>query len=290
VRAPRVIVVGDVMVDVSVEAGTLAGGGDVHGDVRIRPGGSGANAAVWAAAQGTRVTLVGRIGDDALGRIVSDALATRGVQARLTLDPQARTGAMLVVHGTDERSMVADRGANGRLRATDLPDDMSAEAVLVSGYLLYDEGSEAAALAALQRARAPLIAVEASSWPLLEAYGPARFLEGSSCATLLLANEREAAVLFGSAEAEDLVRASRHGLGVVVKRGAHGARFVAEGAVVDVPAPARSAAVDPTGAGDAFDGVLVASIAAGAPMELALERAVAAGSLVAATNEIWPGP
>ena len=133
---------------------------------------------------------------------VSDALATRGVQARLTLDPQARTGAMLVVHGTDERSMVADRGANGRLRDTDLPDDMSAEAVLVSGYLLYDEGSEAAALAALQRARAPLIAVEASSWPLLEAYGPARFLEGSSCATLLLANEREAAVLFGSAEAE----------------------------------------------------------------------------------------
>ena len=85
------------------------------------------------------------------------------------------------------------------------------------------------------------------------------------------------------------MRASRHGLGVVVKRGAQGARLIAEGAVVDVPAPARSAAVDPTGAGDAFDGVLVASIAAGAPMELALERAVAAGSLVAATNEIWPG-
>ena len=116
-----------------------------------------------------------------------------------------------------------------------------------------------------------------------------RTKSASSCATLLLANEREAAVLFGSAEAEDLVRASRHGLGVVVKRGAQGARFVAEGAVVDVPAPAGSAAVDPTGAGDAFDGVLVASIAAGAPMELALERAVAAGSLVAATNEIWPG-
>ncbi|MBA3728956.1 MAG: hypothetical protein H0W94_07145 [Actinobacteria bacterium] len=54
--APTLIVVGDVMLDVSVAADRLVTGGDVHGDVRVSPGGSGANAAAWAAA-GARVRL-----------------------------------------------------------------------------------------------------------------------------------------------------------------------------------------------------------------------------------------
>ena len=40
------IVVGDLLADVVVDAGTLVRGGDVHGTVRVRPAGSGANAAV----------------------------------------------------------------------------------------------------------------------------------------------------------------------------------------------------------------------------------------------------
>ena len=37
------------MLDVHVASGALARGGDVHGRVAIRPGGTSANAAVWAA-------------------------------------------------------------------------------------------------------------------------------------------------------------------------------------------------------------------------------------------------
>src|SRR2546427_3408277 len=159
------------MVDVSVEAGALATGGDMHGEVRIRPAGGGANAAVWAAQEGARVRLHGRVGDDLPGRLVAQALADRGVEAVLTVDPQARTGAMLVVRQGGERSMVADRGANGRLSTEDLPQRLRAEAVLVSGYLLFHPGSEAAAIAALARSEAPFVAIDASSWPLLEAYG-----------------------------------------------------------------------------------------------------------------------
>jgi sugar/nucleoside kinase (ribokinase family) len=272
------------MIDVSVQAGALASGGDVHGDVRIRPGGGAANAAVWAAAEGALVTLVGRVGDDAMGRMLSEALRERGVETALAVDAQARTGTMLVVRQANERSMVADRGANACLRADDLPKDMTADAVLVSGYLLFAEGSEAAALAALERADAPIVAVEASSWPLLQAYGPERFLAVTSRASLLLANEREAEVLFGPARQMD------RGLRVAIKRGPKGALLVGWGKALDVPAPSASEAVDPTGAGDAFDGVLIAALAAGLSIELALERAVAAGSRVAANHDTWPEP
>src|SRR5205814_3101740 len=60
---PDLIVVGDVMVDVTVEAGALIAEGDVHGEVRLRAGGGGANAAVWAAHRGAQVRLYGRVGD-----------------------------------------------------------------------------------------------------------------------------------------------------------------------------------------------------------------------------------
>jgi sugar/nucleoside kinase (ribokinase family) len=43
---PDLIVVGDLMVDVSVDSAALRQGGDVHGEVLVRPGASAANAAV----------------------------------------------------------------------------------------------------------------------------------------------------------------------------------------------------------------------------------------------------
>src|SRR5687768_18584334 len=129
---PDVIVVGDVMVDVTVRAGELAREGDVHGEVRVRPAGTGANAAVWAASRGAAVRLHGRVGDDMMGRLVCEELQARGVDLAVAVERDGRTGAMLVVVDGDERSMVADRGANGRFGPSDLPDRLQAGAILVS--------------------------------------------------------------------------------------------------------------------------------------------------------------
>lgn len=281
---PDLIVVGDVMVDVSVNAGALATGGDIHGEVRLRPGGAGANAAVWAASQGSRVSLYGRVGGDLPGRFLKEALATRGVDERLTVDPDARTGAMLIVHEAAERSMVADRGANATLSPGDLPAHLEAGAVLVSGYLLFHPGSEPAARAALERADAPVVAVDGASWPLLDAYGARRFLEATANATLLLVNEREADVLTrkGQVTLED------HFARVCRKRGAEGAMLASGGkALVAWPDPVEHP-VDPTGAGDAFDGVLLAALASGASDEEALRRACDAGRAVVMSPDAWP--
>ncbi len=281
------VVVGDVMVDVSVEAGSLARGGDVHGEVRVRPGGSGANAAVWAAEAGARVRLHGRVGDDLAGRLLRQALEARGVEAALTVDAEARTGTMLVVREAGDRSMVADRGANARLSPEDLPQALQARAVLVSGYLLLHEGSEAAGVAALERAAARHVGVDAASWPLLQAFGPERFLEATSRATVLFANAREAEVLAGPDPALAARRLARRYEVVCVKLGRRGAVLAGPRGSVWRPAEAVEE-VDPTGAGDAFDGVFLAALAAGRSPETALAAACAAGAHAAASPELWP--
>jgi sugar/nucleoside kinase (ribokinase family) len=284
---PDVVVVGDVMVDVSVEAGALATGGDVHGEVRIRPAGCGANAAVWAAEEGVRVRLHGRVGDDLTGRLVAEALADRGVEAALTVDPEARTGAMLVVRQRGERSMVADRGANAHVSAADLPSILEAGAVLVSGYLLFDPGSEPAAVAALDRTRADVVAVDAASWPLLEAYGAERFFEATKRATLLLLNEREAEALTGVEPESGWAALWDRYPAVCVKKAA-GATWTSEGKGMAVSVAPAASEVDPTGAGDAFDGVLLAGLASGRPVGDAVLRACSAGSRVAQSLGVWP--
>jgi ribokinase len=281
------VTVGDVMVDVRVEAGALARGGDVHGRVLVQPGGSAANAAVWAAWAGAKTGVHGRVGDDVGGRVLREALAERGVRTHLTVDPEAETGTMLVMHEAGERSMVADRGANARLRPEDLPEAIRSGAVLVSGYLLLQEDSRPAALAALLRAEARYVAIDAASWPLVEAFGVDRFLEETEPANVILANELEARTLTG-AGGEGAVRALGRTYHLAcVKLGERGAVLCVDGEIFEEPAEAV-VEVDPTGAGDAFDGVLLAWLARGASPSEALHRACHAGALEVASRRAWP--
>ena len=59
----RVIVIGDVMTDVIViPEGPLVRGSDRRAQITQRPGGSGANQAVWLGSMGTLVSFVARVG------------------------------------------------------------------------------------------------------------------------------------------------------------------------------------------------------------------------------------
>ena len=285
--APDLVVIGDALLDVVADAAALLEGGDARGSVRVRPGGQGANVAAWAASEGLRVRLHASVGDDAAGRLVRDALEERGVEAALTVDPSAPTGTLLVLVREGERSMVADRGAAARLAPADLPETIEAAAVLVSGYLLFDPGSEEAGRAALERARAPHVAVEASTWPLLEAYGADQFLETTSAATVLLTNEREAEVLTGAPGDEAAAKlAARYGI-AVVKLGARGAALASADVVLRSPAK-EVAAVDPTGAGDAFDAAFLATLVRRRSLGRALDHAITTGAWVVSRKDAWP--
>jgi ribokinase len=281
------ICVGDVMLDVRVDAGELARGGDVHGRVALQPGGTSANAAVWAVANGSRARVHGRVGSDLVGRLLRTELEVRGVEAALVEDREARSGTMLVVHEAGERSMVADRGANAKLESSDLPPRLEAGAVLVSGYLLLQSGAQEAGREAIRRSRATWIGVEAASWPLVEAVGPAGFHELAAGATAVFANEREAwALTEQEPRAAAVVLGERYRL-ACVKQGPEGAVLVVDGEIHEA-SPDPIVERDPTGAGDAFDGTLLGALARGEEPAEALPAACRAGARVAASASPWP--
>jgi sugar/nucleoside kinase (ribokinase family) len=251
------IAVGDLMLDGTLPAPIA--GGRVHGRIELRAGGSAANAALAAARLGASAAVVGRVGADPLGRLVEDALAAAGVEALLARDREARTGCVVVVGGT---SIVADPGASAHLAPDDLPATLEAGAVLVSGYSLLQPGPEAAARAALQRARTDWLAIDAASADLVAAFGIDRFLKATASAGILLANADEARTLTGL-EAGDAARAlARRYRVVCVKLGRAGA-IVASGeefAHVEVQ-PIDN--ILTFGSGDAFAGGFLLSLARG---------------------------
>ena len=271
---PRFVAVGELMLDVDV-----AGGPGHSSRIRVAAGGSAANAGVWAAACGAEVTVVGRVGDDAAGRMLSAALGEHGVEARLAVDPDLPTGTIVTL----EDGVRADRGANARLAPADLPAPLDADVVLVSGYQLLQPGSSEVARAALERSLARWVAVDAASPALLDAE---RFAAATAGANVLLANEEEARRLTGQ-PAERAVRelGARYDV-ACVKLGPAGAVAVRHGRL-ERAAPA-SLAEARAGTGDAFAAGLLVALARGAPLAEALAEGCRCGALAATRRSHWP--
>lgn len=268
------IAVGDVMLDGALPAPIPDG--RVHGRIELRAGGSAANAGLAAARLGARAAVVGRVGADAAGRVVTDELAAAGVEPLLARDDEARTGCVVVVGGT---SIVADPGASTRLAPGDLPESLEAAAVLISGYSLLQPGAEAAARAALERARTDWLAIDAASARLVEAFGVERFYKATAAASVLLANAEEAGALTALEPAEAALALAQRYRVVCVKLGRAGAIAATGGDVVRVEVEPIELA-DTLGAGDAFAGGLLVSLARGAELAAALRAGCDAATAV----------
>ncbi|HZB58545.1 MAG TPA: carbohydrate kinase family protein [Actinomycetota bacterium] len=293
--APTLLVcVGDLMVDVGVEAPALERGGDVDGSIRLGPGGSAANVAAWAVAAGGRARLVAGRGDDLAGRLLAAALEERGIGLHPGDPVGGASGAMLVVMEAGERTFVADPGANLRLGEGDVAAGLEgAGAVFVSGYPLLRPPGRAAAMAAAGaagRAGVPAV-VDAASWPLLTGGAGEPVLAAAALAGTLLANRDEAAALAGRPDpaAAGSWLAERVGT-VVVKCGAAGVVVCAAGrSPAPVPAPAVTA-VDVTGAGDAFAAAYLLARAGGADPPEAAGAGTRLAARAVATSGAWPDP
>lgn len=289
----RVIVVGDLMVDVAATArAQVVRGSDAPATVRFRGGGSGANVAAWLAQEGVPVTLVTRVGDDPAGRADCAGLRAGGVDVRVTVDPGAPTGTCVTVIEPDgERTFLPDRGANLELLPADLPLEVfTPDAHLhLSGYVLLDPDAPArtAGLAALRKAKdlGMSISVDPASSGPLHALGVQTFLDWVAGVETLLPNATELITLTGESDPEraaGLLRTAAWAQEVVVTLGAGGALFrdgLATTATEGVPLVA-GAPIDTTGAGDAFAAAWLAARRAGAGPDEALAAACARGSHV----------
>jgi len=214
----RIVVVGDVMVDVVARlSGPLASASDAPATIRFHGGGSAANAAAWLAAVGAEAVLIGCVGDDERGRRALGELRMAGVDARLAVDPDLPTGTCLVLVGPDgERTMVPDADANDALKDEDLPEELLEPGghLHVAGYALLRNGSRPAARDAIARASTAgmTVSVDPSSSALLAT----EFLDFAVGADLLLPNEPEAQALTGQSDVERAARALTERFGEVV--------------------------------------------------------------------------
>jgi sugar/nucleoside kinase (ribokinase family) len=257
----RIVVIGDLMTDTVAHAALpLARGSDTPATVTMHGGGAGANIAAWLAVDGAEVAFVGRRGSDIAGRNRDMELMGYGVDARLVMDPERPTGTcvVMVTHKGDG-TMMSDPGANAALSPDDLPKDLFTPGshLHVSGYTLINSGSRPAALAACQLAsRAGMtVSVDAASAAPVERVGAEPFLQMSNGASLLLVNEAEATMLTGRDDPDQAARVLTAWYPqIVMKIGADGALFYANGRMEPVHAPALPVEriVDRTGAGDAF--------------------------------------
>src|SRR6185295_4943074 len=99
-RPPRIVVVGDLAVDVLVAPSVPpVAGADVPARIVTWGGGAGANTAAWLADRGADVTLVARVGDDTAGRAGVDELEAAGVRAAVTFDADVPTATVVVLVG-----------------------------------------------------------------------------------------------------------------------------------------------------------------------------------------------
>jgi sugar/nucleoside kinase (ribokinase family) len=263
------------MVDVLC-ADSPSAGSRVHAEVRIRAGGTAVNAAIAAAEAGAAATVVGRVGSDDSAALVSAALAERNVAGKLARDPELPTGAAVALGP----SVVAHRGANERLSPEDIPDPLEGDALLVSGFALFQHGSAAAAEVALERFGGRWAAVDTAS-PKLAAQ--ARVERLAMNANVILATADEAQALTGNEPAEAARGLASHFEIACVKLGEEGA-IAAQGDRVEHVAAERVVRRSTFGAGDAFAGALLVALAREDPLERALRIACEAGASAGATS------
>ena len=279
--SPRILVIGDVMMDVIVRPeGPIAPGSDRRAAIHVRPGGSAANQAAWLASFGASVDFVARVGSADVESEMA-RFRTIGVEPHLVGDCAHETGRLIALIDADgERSFLTDRGANENLEANDVPDALIANAshLHLSGYSFFADSPRAAVIDAMRRAGDKPVSVDPASAEFLREAGVDAFLGWTKGASILFPNAEEAAIFSGSDDPETQCArlAARYPL-VVVKRGAAGAE-AAQGLRRWRVHPPKIEAIDTTGAGDAFVAAFLAARLSGADIQRALERAAAAGA------------
>ena len=276
-----ILVVGSINADLVVRTPRFPKPGEtISGeDLRIIPGGKGANQAVAAARQGASVAMVGRVGSDSFGPELINNLKQNHVETScIQTDFQSATGtATIIVDANGQNSIILSPGGNGKVSPADV------DGVSFPGHkllLLQLEIPTEAVLAATRRAKESGVRV------LLNP-APARSLpeELIVLPDFILPNETELSLLTNqpvndpaSAEKAAKTLIERGAQNVIVTLGAKGALIVSGKQITHVDTY-KVDVVDTTAAGDAFIGGFASALLQNKSLEEAVRYGCACGAL-----------
>jgi ribokinase len=274
-----VLVFGGLNIDLVVYVDRLPAAGEtlIGNDYKEFAGGKGLNQAIAARRAGSEVAMVGAIGDNA--EILTSLLAEEKLDTTYLLHKPGPSGTALIeVDGRGENRIIVIPGANGQVRSRDFSDSLfnQREKIL------------------LGQLEMNLPEVE-SIFARAKGYGFKTILNPSPVAELsptflqnvdlMVANQHEAELLTGIQvrdrdsgfqAADRIMDQGVHEVVITLSR--DGAIY--KDSQCQIFQPAFSViAVDTTGAGDAFCGALVSTLADGGSIEDALRFAATAGAL-----------
>src|SRR5262245_2227892 len=253
------------------------------GEITLQAGGCALSTASALARLGLGSAVAGLVGEDALGDFLLARLDERGVDRRgVRRDPAVATSASLVLVGSSgERTFLHVAGASARLRAEDLDREalFAGRALHVGGALLMEslDGEPTAALLAEARDRGVTTSLDTAFDPTgrwsraLPCLPHLDLMTPSLTEARGVSGEREPAAVAAWLRARGVAR-------VALTMGADGCWASGEGFEGHLPG-LPVAAVDGTGAGDAFAAGLLFGTLAGWPLERAARFANAVGAL-----------
>ncbi|MXQ11639.1 ribokinase [Microvirga makkahensis] len=252
-------------------------------------GGKGANQAVAAARMGgddaIGVSMAAAVGDDAFGKACLDNLRKNGIDVEAVRIVDEPTGcAFITVDDAGENAITVASGANMAVRAADVPERLlsGASVVVLQMEVPFIENLEMA-----RRARKVGATVVWNVAPVPAAVERGAMADMLAMTDVLVVNEHEAlavAALVGEDAGSDYLKASSIlaqvcGLVCIVTAGAKGAVAVSPDGAQRQAVAWPVTAVDTTGAGDTFVGVLARGLAERRDLGDAMRRACVAASL-----------
>jgi sugar/nucleoside kinase (ribokinase family) len=255
-------------------------------DLTVTLGGSTSITAHNLSALGSKVGLITRIGDDALGQVALDRLRAARVDLKVTHSTRFRTGLSVLLQHAARRRILTYAGSMGEMSFEDLDLDYLASARhfhLCSFFL--QRGWVARIPEVLQHLKAAglTISMDTNDDPADRwqdgIHDALRFVD------VFLPNEREACKIAGVEDVDEALRHLAERIpNVVVKMGAKGAMAISKGEYYSAPAE-KVKVVDAVGAGDSFDAGFLHKYVSGA----AFTECLAAGNASAAHSTTEPG-
>lgn len=300
-KKPKILVVGSFMMDLIASTKRVPNSGETVIGMKFQtaPGGKGANQAVQCARLGADVTMVGQVGDDAFGRIMTDTAAKAGVDvSHVSVDPNESSGVGHITlevtdHGTQNRITVCP-GANFTLTVDDvawLKDEIGKYDLVMMQFELPMPVIEAVAQWA-HDAGVIVMINPAPAAPLSD--------KMLSCATYLSPNEHEAAILADHTIRVDnginyddvaVVAKAFHDRGVenlIITMGENGSIVAGKDGIHHTDCVKAPQVADPTAAGDSFVAAFCTGLTAGLPKGEALAFASHTASITVSRMGAMP--